>query len=222
MNAYSSIASDAFRAAWNLVSKFLSSITPDRLISLAPTVAIAVLAYFQWRVNLENSRRYYSEKLLEYFAPIQEVERLASELLSARQNYDKNIDLNRFADKPEEAQFSAEQQDRINKLSADLKNSLRTGYDSMLKLILFLGLHRPEVPAKDREHAAQVQAKARELLTFADQCRIEIIEYGYFEIDGNAMNSIIDMSPRDALSRLRRLGIELTELLMSRYKIDNL
>lgn len=217
-----SAAYDGIREAWDVYVKFAQSITPRDIIPLLAPCSIAFLAFLQWRINLENSRRYFSEKLLEYLAPVQAAQRKASRMLSAQRSYDKNLELNRFSEGYDRTPFMMRLKDAIKQHASGLDDAMEQAYDALFKLSLFLGLHRSETPTVARRLAKDIHDKAFELLTYAAQCKTEIIEHGHFEINGESPGSIIGTAPDEALAKLRRLDTELINLLTSQYKVTNI
>lgn len=201
---------------------FVQSITPRDIIPLLAPCSIALLAFLQWRINLENSRRYFSEKLLEYFAPVQAAQRKASRMLSAQRSYNKNLELNRFSEGYDQTPFMMQLKDTIKQHASGLDEAQEPAYDALFKLSLLLGLHRSETPTAGRRIARDIHDKIFELLTYAAQCKTEIVEHGYLEVNGESPGSIIDTSPDDALAKLRRLDTELINLLTSQYKVTSI
>jgi hypothetical protein len=213
---------DGARAAWDAYLVFFRAITPKDIIPLVAPFSIAIFAYFQWRINLESSRRYFSDRLLESYTPIQSAYRLAFKMLSAQGSYNKNLEFNRESEEHDQSNFMMEQKERIKQYACDLEKALAPADDSMFALSLLLGLHRPETPTAARKLAKDIHDKAFELLRFAQQCKAEIIEHGYFEINGKPVESIINMPPHEAITKLNRLHIELINLLTSQYKVSNI
>lgn len=222
MTSTYSTAYEGILETWDVYVKFAESITPRDIIPLLAPCSIALLAYLQWRINPENSRRYFSEKLLEHFAPIQSVERIAFTMLSAQKSYNTSLALNKYSEGHGQAPFMKQKEELIAQHASDLENALGPAYDSMFTLSLFLGLHRSETPTEAKRFAKDVHGKILEFLTFAQQCKTEIIEYGWLEVNGKSIEPIIDKAPDEARAKLSRLHTDLIKLLTSQYKVANI
>ncbi len=222
MNSFYSVGYDFTRAAWATCFESLWAIPLGDKIHLLTAISIALFARLQWRINRESSRRYFSEKLLEYFAPIQAAQRMASKMLSAQSSYNNNLALNRYSEEHDQSPLMMEQKERIKQYAGDLEKALGLAYDSMFALSLILGVHRSELSTAARRLAQNSHDKIFELLTFAQQCKVEIIDHGWLEINDKPVKPIITMSPEEALEKLNRLHIELINLLTSQYKVTNI